>query len=65
MAPKNETIHVYPNNDTFEHILDSDKCTCKPKVGKVEDTTIVIHNSFDGREILEHEAKKDGKAIQS
>lgn len=40
--------HVVPVNDTHEHDLTLN-CWCKPKV----DDGVVIHNSFDGRELFE------------
>ena len=43
--------HVYPVNDIEEHITDVDDviCKCKP----VEINGIIIHNAFDGRDIIE------------
>jgi len=54
--------HVVPINDMKEHV-DSRDCWCNPRV-KYEDITkygdvykssavIVIHNSMDGRELIE------------
>lgn len=52
-----ETIHVYPLNDLREHVTDGDghvgKCPCSPKVEWEGLTRIVVHSSFDGRELLE------------
>jgi hypothetical protein len=53
-----ETIHVYPLNDTDEHTTDGEdghigKCKCAPRVEWEGFTRIVVHNSFDGRELLE------------
>ena len=51
--------HVYPVNDTQEHILICVQnngligclCNCKPITDKIKN--VVIHNSFDGREAVE------------
>jgi hypothetical protein len=46
-------IHVYPVNDTDSHDLYSTTCHCMPKVTFENGEMLVVHNSFDGREILE------------
>jgi hypothetical protein len=46
-------IHVYPIGDTKEHDLYSTTCHCSPKVSFENEEMIVVHNSFDGREIIE------------
>lgn len=46
-------VHVYPVNDLKEHDTDSRYCSCRPKVETYDDTAVVIHNSWDGREITE------------
>lgn len=43
------TIHVVPLNDIREH-EDSDKCWCMPRL----EDGVWIHNSMDGRELLEN-----------
>jgi hypothetical protein len=46
-------IHVLPVNDSEEHILDS-TCSCNPQIENAENGhLLVIHNSFDGRELIE------------
>lgn len=46
-------IHVMPVNDLKVHEK-SRACACTPKVEIVEGgNEVVIHNSWDGREILE------------
>ena len=46
--------HVYPLNDLEEHDTESaGQCDCNPTVEFVNGDTIVIHNSYDGREIIE------------
>lgn len=42
-------IHVYPLDDDRPHVLTWTGCACNPQV-KGE---VVVHNSFDGRELLE------------
>lgn len=50
-----ETIHVYPVNDIEPHELEGYRCKCEPKVEYQQDidSIMVIHNSFDGREVVE------------
>jgi hypothetical protein len=43
--------HVFPLNDLKEHILSGSNCSCNPTI---DDNGIVIHNSFDRREIWEN-----------
>ena len=47
--------HVYPNDDLKEHITDLDKglCPCLPSVKIVEGGILIIHNSYDHRELVE------------
>lgn len=44
-------IHVVPTNDIMEH-TDDTTCSCNPKV-ECDGELFVIHNSFDGRELIE------------
>ena len=44
--------NILPINDLKEHIEDS-TCECLPNVVFENGEMIVIHNSFDGREIIE------------
>lgn len=53
-------IHVYPLNDEREHELSGTMCPCEPRVewrhpdtGEFHSEGLVIHNSFDCREIVE------------
>lgn len=48
-------FHVYPINDIKEHDIESTTCHCHPEVEIIEESgnILVIHNSFDGRELLE------------
>lgn len=45
--------HIYPENDPQEHNLEAASCSCIPKIMFEEGDMLIIHNSFDGREILE------------
>lgn len=58
--------HVYPLNDEQEHTLEGTMCKCNPTVEWVDPNTgeayteaLVIHNSFDGREIIEQAESTD------
>lgn len=45
--------HVTPINDLYKHIENGTVCPCSPYRKTVENCTIIVHNSFDGREGLE------------
>lgn len=46
--------HVYPVNDLYPHDTESADCDCDPKVEFLESgDTLVVHNAWDGREIIE------------
>lgn len=55
--------NILPTNDLKEHI-ESKHCECKPTVRIVNKTTIIIHNSYDGREKIEQEIDEYIKAIR-
>ena len=47
-------MNIIPINDLKEHIEDS-TCECNPKAEILENGDIlIIHNSYDGREIVEN-----------
>lgn len=50
-------VHVYPLNDLDNHIVEGDgdgaSCPCNPKIEIHGADLLYIHNSFDGREIVE------------
>lgn len=49
----NETnINVIPENDLRPHLLGVD-CHCNPRVIKEGASQIIVHNAYDGREIVE------------
>lgn len=45
-------IHIVPTADIKEHDLNT-FCPCDPLVDYDEPEILVIHNAFDGRELLE------------
>lgn len=45
-------INILPINDSKEHSEDS-TCDCCPTIIEEDGEMIVIHNSFDGREVIE------------
>lgn len=47
------SLHVLPVNDIGLHADSGVYCNCNPKFKWVEGTLLVIHNSFDGRELFE------------
>lgn len=51
-------IHTYPLNDLKEHILEGDKCWCKPEDEEYFGNILRIHNSADGREDYETGKRK-------
>jgi hypothetical protein len=56
----NVTQHVVPLNDLKEHNCISCLCECKPKVEEVDGGWLIIHNSYDGRELFELDHKPTG-----
>lgn len=46
-----EWQHIYPVGDTAEHDTESLNCACKPRIDWA--CQIVVHNSYDKREIVE------------
>jgi len=55
--------NVIPLNDTGPHI-ESVKCACKPVVEMKNGDRVIIHNSYDHRELLESEFNtSDGYGI--
>ena len=46
--------NILPTNDLNEH-TESEKCKCKPTVKYINRHMLIIHNSYDGREIIEQE----------
>jgi len=46
-------IHVLPVDDLEPHDEEETTCKCEPRVEFVEGGILVVHNSFDNREIIE------------
>ena len=57
------TVHVLPENDLKEH-TESEECECKPTVRYVNSGRLVIHNSYDGREVIEQWEEEKGRIVQ-
>lgn len=45
-------VNIIPFGDIVKHIEDG-SCHCKPKIINEYGDDIIIHNSYDGREIIE------------
>ena len=45
-------VHVYPLNDLRAHILHNE-CPCKPTLKPYGIDSVIVHNSYDGREAWE------------
>ena len=45
-------INVLPRNDIKEHTEDS-TCECSPRTYFENEELIIVHNSYDGREVVE------------
>ena len=43
--------HIYPLNDIEEHEIETNDIVCK--CGPVLEDGVIIHNAFDGRDIIE------------
>ncbi len=62
MIDPEKVFHVYPTNDLEEHYLECVypivghpycPCKCHPEFREEEDSLLIVHNSFDGREVFE------------
>lgn len=58
--PRND-YHVWPEDDTIEHLVDSPGCPCGPRVEEITRVNgstgvLVVHHALDGRELAEREA---------
>lgn len=47
-----EKMHVYPRGDWLPHVTTGGYCPCEPRI----EGDLVIHNSWDGRELNEIDA---------
>lgn len=50
-----ERVHVYPEGDLHEHVL-QDNCWCVPSVKPEGAGFVVVHHALDGRESHEEGA---------
>lgn len=50
-------FHVIPTNDSRPHANAGMGCRCKPRKEVKDGATLIIHNSFDGREFFEPDNK--------
>jgi hypothetical protein len=48
-----EVVHVYPTGEEELHRLVGIRCACNPKLEHYPNATLVIHNAFDARELIE------------
>ena len=48
-----EIFHIYPENDLKPHDINGNTCPCNPETQACENGILVVHNSWDGREIRE------------
>ena len=55
-------IHVSPINDKREHVFDGANCPCDPEVILEGATLIIVHNSWDFREIVEELDQQEREA---
>ncbi len=46
------THHILPIDDLYPH-EESQDCECNPRVEIVEDSLLIVHYAWDGRDILE------------
>lgn len=44
--------HVIPLDDSEEH-EDNESCRCLPNIVETKSAILIIHNAFDGRDMLE------------
>lgn len=49
-----QIVHVLPLNDLKSHLEGSRYCHCQPRIQQLPEGTIVVHNSYDGREFYEN-----------
>jgi hypothetical protein len=46
-------IAIIPTNDLQPHIPGDYRCWCEPTFGRENDWLLIVHNSADGRELIE------------
>jgi hypothetical protein len=52
---RRQEINIVPVNDTKTHI-ESASCHCLPRIEDAKAGQLVIHNSYDGREMFEYDS---------
>lgn len=50
-------ILVLPMHDSKEHDQRSARCSCRPKVFLENGSTVIVHNAFDGRHMVEERSR--------
>lgn len=64
MAYEKPDLHVYPVSDIGPHDTGSRSCACNPKIETFSwGQAVVIHNSWDGREITERAVETAEQAV--
>ncbi len=53
-ANRSNIIHTLPLNDTKPHVV-SEACECNPRVKEYPYGRLVVHTSYDKRELWENE----------
>lgn len=62
MIDPEKVFHVYPKDDLQNHYLKCVypaighpycPCKCNPEFKEEDDNLLIVHNSFDGREVFE------------
>ena len=47
-------VHVVPRNDVRFHVVSQDRaCACEPELWQQGGHPVVVHRSYDGRELVE------------
>lgn len=51
---RDDAVHVVPNDDIkFHTVVQGMGCACEPELWQQEGEPVVIHRSYDGRELVE------------
>ena len=51
---RNDAVHVVPNDDVkFHTVAQGMGCACEPELWQQEGLPVVVHRSYDGRELVE------------
>jgi hypothetical protein len=52
---RKQCINILPVNDLKAHVED-ESCHCLPRIEEAKAGHLVIHNSYDGREMFEYDS---------